>query len=211
MTDHLSSGQLRALLEFAVSIATGDMDAIQRATSAVLALEVSRVAADELVLQSVLTVGWPRTLVAAGIWRHAAGDPELMSAEPASLDIDTRVQRGERTCRAIYGLQYERLRRNVRTLHPALDEWMIADGYGRTLSRPGLALPVRELCTVAQTVVLQTSAQLHSHLRGALRAGATIDQVDVAVSIGVTVLDVDRQAAPRALWHRVRSAWKGTP
>ena len=77
----------------------------------------------------------------------------------------------------------EKLRDNVRALHPAVDAWMITEGYGRTLSRPGLDLMRRELCTVAQTAVLETERQLHSHLRGALNAGADPVQIEGVLSV----------------------------
>ena len=53
--------------------------------------------------------------------------------------------RGEATCAAVYGPFYERLRLNIRALHPALDAWMIVEGYGKVLGRPGLDLARREL------------------------------------------------------------------
>ena len=45
----------------------------------------------------------------------------------------------------IYGDNYAKLRESVRALHPAMDVWMITEGYGRTLGRPGLDLTRREL------------------------------------------------------------------
>jgi hypothetical protein len=50
---------------------------------------------------------------------------------------------------------------------------MIVEGYGKVLGRPGLdAGDVRELCIVALLAVAGRAAQLYSHLRGALNAGA---------------------------------------
>jgi 4-carboxymuconolactone decarboxylase len=79
---------------------------------------------------------------------------------------------------------YERLRLNVRDLHPALDSWMVVDGYGKVLGRPGLDLQRRELCIVAACAAMGQDRQLHSHLRGALNVGvepsalrATLDAI----------------------------------
>jgi 4-carboxymuconolactone decarboxylase len=80
-------------------------------------------------------------------------------------------ERGEQTCAAVYDGMYEKLRLNVRDLHPALDSWMVVDGYGKVLSRPGLDLPRRELCIVAACAAMGQDRQLHSHLRGALNVG----------------------------------------
>ena len=38
---------------------------------------------------------------------------------------------------------------NIKALHPALDTWMIVDGYGKVLGRPQLDLARRELCVIA--------------------------------------------------------------
>ena len=103
--------------------------------------------------------------------RAPASDPD---AEYTNVAEWTR--RGEETCALVYGDNYRKLRDNVRELHPALDLWMITEGYGRTMARPGLDLLRRELCVVAQTAVLEAPRQLHSHLRGSLNAGATISR-----------------------------------
>ena len=88
------------------------------------------------------------------------------------------TRRGEETCARIYGDNYRKLRENIKELHPAMDLWMVTEGYGRTMARPGLDLLRRELCTVAQMAVLEAPRQLHSHLRGALHAGGSFEQVD---------------------------------
>ncbi|MEE8267338.1 MAG: carboxymuconolactone decarboxylase family protein, partial [Gemmatimonadales bacterium] len=153
------------LVDFAAAIATGHDDHLRVSAERALARHVPAVWIDELVLQSVLMVGWPRALMAMGVWRSVAGD----DAPDHDADADYVAaaawhSRGEETCRVVYGENYQKLRDNVRRLHPALDAWMITEGYGRTLSRPGLDLVRRELCTVVQTAVLNTPHQLHSHL-----------------------------------------------
>ena len=135
-------------------------------------------AIEEIILQSYLFAGFPRALNAARTWRTVSGtaapdrDPESDAA-----DLNVWRKQGIRTCEIVYGDSYERLRRNIRTLHPALDEWMIVDGYGKVLSRPGLDLLTRELCVVAACAVAGQQRQLHSHMRGAINAGAGSDEV----------------------------------
>ena len=107
-------------------------------------------------------------------------------------------------CRTIYGENYEKLRGNVRALHPALDAWMVTEGYVRTLSRPALDLIRRELCTVVQTAVLDTPHQLHSHLRGARNAGATEEQIDAALQVVGPELTRDRWNDVKRLWSAIR-------
>jgi 4-carboxymuconolactone decarboxylase len=54
---------------------------------------------------------------------------------------------------------------------------MIVDGYGKVLSRPGVDLRTRELCVVAACAVSGQQRQLHSHLHGALNAGASAGEI----------------------------------
>jgi 4-carboxymuconolactone decarboxylase len=99
---------------------------------------------------------------------------------------------------------YDRLRVNIRELHPALDAWMIVEGYGKVLSRPGLDLKRRELCVVAACAVLEQDRQLHSHLHGALNAGATTAEVDETLAAVGDMLDARTRERVAHLWSRVR-------
>jgi 4-carboxymuconolactone decarboxylase len=199
----------RSIITLAAAIADGDPHQLDARVKEAIAAGTPPLAVDELLLQSVLTVGWPRALVAAGAWRAAIGKP----AENGADDLDYAAhadwtRRGERTCAAIYGDHYASLRANVRALHPALETWMVTEGYGRTLSRPGLDLKTRELCTVAQTAVLGTPRQLHSHLLGALRAGATFEEVEATLDVTDPMLRQVQRDQVAVLWQRVRTAWK---
>ena len=197
-----------ALVRLAAAVAAGDESALRLGMESVLAAKVDPAWVEELLLQSILMVGYPRALVAFGIWRQVSGT----SAPPADADADyTRLAeweaRGVKTCATVYGDNYEKLRRNVRSLHPAVDRWMLVEGYGRTLGRPGLDLRRRELCTVAQTAVLCTHRQLHSHLRGALHGGATFAQVESTLSAAHPMVTDSEWAAIEQLWVAVRAGW----
>jgi 4-carboxymuconolactone decarboxylase len=140
--------------------------------------EVDPVAVEEIILQSYLFAGFPRTLNAMRVWRSVSkrSAPAREPAESAS-DLDTWRERGEETCEIVYGASYEKLRKNVLDLHPVLEDWMIVDGYGKVLARPGVDLRTRELCVVAACAVSGQQRQLHSHLYGALNAGAPVGEV----------------------------------
>lgn len=198
----------RALVVLAAAIAQGEMSGIRDRTDEAVTAGVPAAWADELLLQSVLMVGWPRALQAAGVWRKAM--PEIAADDDISNDYARHtewLERGEETCRRIYGDNYARLRENVRGLHPALDLWMVTDGYGRTLSRPGLDLVRRELCIVAQTAVLNTPRQLHSHLLGALRAGAEIATLEAALGAVNPFVSYDDWKSVKELWDQVQDSW----
>jgi 4-carboxymuconolactone decarboxylase len=172
-----------AVIGFASATALGDERRLAARSRHALVVAVPPVWMDELLLQSVLMVGYPRALVAAAVWRQVSGIRAPATDQSFAESGELWRQRGEETCGVVYGANYQRLRENVRALHPALDAWMITEGYGRVLSRPGLDLMRRELCTIAQIAVLGSPHQLHSHMRGALHAGATPGMVAAVLAI----------------------------
>ena len=138
---------------------------------------------EEMLISSVLYIGFPRALVAMAEFRRLAPVP-APGAEAADYERWPEWRsRGEEACRVVYGSHYEQLRHNVRALHPALEQWMIVDGYGKTLSRPGLDLTRRELCSVAMLIPQMAPRQLLAHLRGALNAGAPPAQIDEVLAL----------------------------
>jgi len=173
----------RALLRLAAAVAGGrDEMLAERAREAVEA-HVPAIWVDELLLLSMLMVGWPRALGAAAVWRRESSVRAPATDASASETLETWRLRGEALCRVVYGSNYERLRENVRALHPALDAWMVRDGYGMVLSRPGLDLVRRELCVIAQTAVLEAGPQLLSHLKGAMNAGADTSLLEGTIEL----------------------------
>jgi 4-carboxymuconolactone decarboxylase len=200
--------QTRELVRFAAAIAQGDEPDLRERVRAVRLAQVPIVWVEELLLQSILMCGYPRALVALAVWRKFSGvKPPSVDAEASYEAHSEWTRRGEITCAIVYGDNYRKLRDNVRALHPAVDEWMIAEGYGRTLSRPGLDLMRRELCTVAQTAILDTERQLHSHFRGALNAGADPMQVDAVLSVVNPMISFDAWRKVKELWRSVRDGW----
>ena len=98
-------------------------------------------------------------------------------------------------------------RPNVERLHPALDRWMVEEGYGKVLSRGATDERTRELCIVALLGAANHERQLHSHLSGALNVGAAPDSVEEALEVGLARLSNAGDAGRlRALWQRVRSS-----
>jgi 4-carboxymuconolactone decarboxylase len=168
----------RLLVRLAAAIAGADELNMRRVIDEVVAGKVAAEMVEEVILQSYLFAGFPRTLNAARTWRAVSGIPAPEADEPASLrQSDKWESQGEKTCATVYGESYEMLRQNVRSLHPALDMWMITDGYGKVLSRPALDLERRELCIVGACAASSQQRQLHSHFHGALNSGASPDKV----------------------------------
>ena len=194
---------LRHLVRIAGAIAGSPEGQVRTVMSDALD-SVDPVAVEEIILQSYLFAGFPRALNAARAWRAASERPAPADDSEAQIaNLDMWRELGERTCRIVYGDSYERLRENVRELHPALDEWMIVDGYGKVLSRPGVDLKTRELCVVAACAVAGQQRQLHSHLHGALNAGATPGDVGLVLDALADLIARDDLAKYRQLLQKV--------
>jgi 4-carboxymuconolactone decarboxylase len=195
----------RGLVQIAAAIAGSDEGTTREVMEAARG-KVDPQKVDEVILQSYLFAGFPRTLNAARAWRAISGVNAPESDRDAELRNDSDwVARGERTCSIVYGESYEMLRENIRDLHPALDSWMITDGYGKVLSRPGLDLKTRELCIVAACAASGQQRQLHSHLHGALNAGASQAEVDAVLESLSGMLSADDLSRYRSLLAHVAS------
>lgn len=208
MPDRRGLGIAReSLVAISAAIATRDPVEVERALR-IAARVADAAAVDEVLLQSHLFVGFPLAIEAILTWRLAVRRETVddVADDPAEWAV-----RGPRVCRTVYGRNYEKLRANVAALHPDLDRWMVEGGYGRVLGRPQLDLATRELCIVALLAVWDSPRQLHSHLRGALNAGAPDSHVDAAVQVACRYLSAERSAAVRALWSKVRPAPEPTP
>jgi 4-carboxymuconolactone decarboxylase len=190
----------RALVRLAAVVAAGSEQAIREE----IATAHGRAPAawvEELVLQSYLFAGFPRALNAMREWRRY--EPEVVTSSGSS-DADTRFADGVATCSAVYGSMYERLRQNIRALHPSLDEWMITEGYGKVLSRPALDLARRELCVIAACAAGGQDRQLHSHLHGAMNVGVPTKVIEQSLSALSDILGAKRARAVGLLWARVK-------
>ena len=193
---------LRALLAMCAAVGARN--------KAALAITIDQAAAtadpadaEEALLQSYLFVGYPIALQALGMWRERSGH----AAGPASPKEDpaTWRKRGEAVCARVYAGQYDRLRENIARLHPDMERWMLEEGYGKVLGRPGMDLKVRELCIVAVLVGLDAPQQLYSHLRGALNAGATPDEVETTVEIACSHTSLSAKENARKVWRDLKA------
>ena len=195
----------RALVRLSAVVAAGDEPALRVAMAEALPV-IPPLWVEELVLQSYLFAGFPRALNAMREWRRVSGRrAPVEDAGGHFTQAPNWAADGEVTCAHVYGPFYERLRVNIAALHPALDSWMIVEGYGKVLSRPGLDLVRRELCVMAVCAVARQDRQLHSHLHGALHVGATprlVEESLEALRDFMAPADHDRALH---LWSHVRA------
>jgi 4-carboxymuconolactone decarboxylase len=189
----------RLLVRLSAALAAGDPRRLEEVLQR-CSLEADPNEVEEAILQSYLFLGYPAALNALGLWREVSA----RKAGPGAHDPPgSWGERGERVCQIVYGGQYERLRENVRAIHPDMERWMVVEGYGKVIGRPGLSLPTRELCIVALLAVLGAPRQLYSHLRGALNAGAPMEGVEAALGEAGVFQDQEGRRTAREVWKRV--------
>jgi 4-carboxymuconolactone decarboxylase len=197
--------ETRAIVRISAVIAAGSEAQVRDELEAGASVASSAVI-DEVILQSYLFAGFPRALNAARAWRALQPAAPAGVTEPAAGDsLERWRERGEDTCRVVYGDSYDKLRENVRELHPDLDEWMIVDGYGKVLGRPGLDLKRRELAVVAACAATGQQRQLHSHLHGALNAGASEPEIAATLAAISDLLPDGGAAGYRHLLDRIHA------
>jgi 4-carboxymuconolactone decarboxylase len=208
--------QTDALVRVAAALAHGTVADLKARFAAARAARVPDLWVEELLLQSTLVVGYPRALVAFGVWRASraggaaredegdGGDGGDGAEDLAHEDWQAWAARGAAVCREVYGRAYHKLLVNLRALHPALEDLVLVDAYGKVIGRPGLDLKRRELCTVATIAVLDAAEQLHSHLRGALNTGASPEEVEAVLATVDADLDAERRRVAHEQWADVK-------
>ena len=87
---------------------------------------------------------------------------------------DERLDRGRELAELHLG---EGVVERWRSVNPDMEELTSAFGFGDLWSRPGLSRRDRSLVAMAITATLRASPQVGWHVRGALHAGVTPDEV----------------------------------
>src|ERR1043166_9847952 len=111
-----------ALVRLAAAVAPRDVSQLQERLAAAQAAGVPPLWIDELLLQSMLVVGYPLTLVAFGVWREVAGPAARVghAAEPlAHEDWQAWAGRGAAGGRAGDGGAHPKLLLHPRAPPPA--------------------------------------------------------------------------------------------
>ena len=172
-----------ALVTLSAAIAAADAGAVEREAERALAAGVSPAALYEATLQSYLFVGFPRAIEAFFAVRPVLERAGWAAPPAAPADGERWRRDGDALCRRVYGRNFEKLLATMRGLSPDLAEWMILQGYGMTLSRPGLGAADREYAVVAILTVTRMWRQLRSHVIGAIHVGGTRAGVREAIGL----------------------------
>lgn len=157
------------------ALVIGDEPVARAAMEALGAAAAGRAFA-ERVLMVHLFAGFPRQIVALQTWRNVLEEqrhpaPSLREAPPSDPSA------GRATFDAIYGDVAPIVLERLRALAPILPRLILDHAYGRILARPGLSVRDRELASVGALAVTDTPEQLQSHIRGAIRNGASHEAV----------------------------------
>ncbi len=184
------------LTESIVSLITAATLAVKPATRNELAsylrtIEEKKLASGEqlyeVFLQTYLFAGFPAALESVRILEKVFGTVHTgltKIEEQIAVEYLQFMQRGDALYKTIYADNATRVRDELLRLSPDLATWALVEGYGKTLSRPGLESKIRELCIVAQLTQLGWERQLYSHLLGARNTGASLEEITEAIRIG---------------------------
>lgn len=181
------------------AVAAGHDDDMVPLFSLALAEGVSGIALAEIALQTYLFAGYPRAINGLMALRSVTPRHRPRREDPTPSLAVCR-ERGETLCATIYGSHYQRLRTNIEALHPDLDRWMVDEGYGRVLSRPGVHVIDRELAALSALVVLGVDRQVRSHLAGSRHVGAEDAEIAAVLAQCQLFTSEDNVARAGALW-----------
>lgn len=171
-TEHILS---RVTAFFAGAITFASPVCITQSITTAQRFGIPRQTLYEIVLQSYLFLGFPRMLSAMDTlnqaWPDTTPQPSLLAPVTANEGQEWHDS-GIKLCEQVYQQNYSALKRRVEGMSPELFRWMIIEGYGKVLSRPGVDIIDRELAIVAMLMIEQREPQLYSHIKGALNVGA---------------------------------------
>jgi 4-carboxymuconolactone decarboxylase len=172
-----------AVSALAYALAPGNLDRLGDLLPQVVPQPLPPEVAYEIVLQSLLFFGYPQALEAAKIFSHSmatSGNLRWRQADDLTDSASIR-RRGEQLCSLVYRGNHQRLIDNVQSVSPELADWMVADAYGKVLSRPGPTALEREIASIVFLVCSGHPVQLYSHVRGARNLGAARDEIEAAI------------------------------
>ena len=112
---------------------------------------------------------------------------------------------------AIFGAQEERILDRLAALDPDLMTYIRDFAYDTVYERPGLDLKTKELLASVLLVSLGSPDELRTHLRGALRAGATEQEVREALLLCIPYLGFPRTVAAFSQLQNLLERQKKTP
>ncbi len=175
------SRRVRLLSFFSAAIAVAQQDSILECLRFFKGSDFDHQAVYETILQSYLFLGFPRMIEAAIYHSEVYGPPPAGNNKAiksiSSEESEKWFKEGMSLCKQVYGRNYDKLEKRFVEISPDMFRWMVIEGYGKVLSRPGLNSIERELAEVAALIVDRRERQLLSHILGSLNVGADIELI----------------------------------
>lgn len=151
----------------------------------------------ETILQVHVFAGFPRLVEVYGVLANEGGLGHLEAEEV--LGESDQHARGRALFERIYQRDSEKIRRMLVAGHPDFANWIEGHAYGRILARPGLEPAQRELLACAALAVLGQERQLASHVRGAVRCGASSEAVRATIESVADLAGAERAESARTI------------
>lgn len=192
------------LVRLAVAVVMNDRAGLARFAQAHGGAPSDDAGLRETLLQCHLFCGMPRTIAALDALKDAG--LTLTPAPPSEASAKERDRDGAALFDEIYGGGADAVRAHLETLDPTFARWVAEHAYGRVLARPGLDAPTRELVAVACLAATGHDRQLASHARGAVRCGATPEDVARVLEVIGPALRPDRLTRARDVVARFARA-----
>ncbi len=186
----------RRLVRFFAACVLGDWDEVRALRRAVPEGEPDR-RWREAVLMVHVFAGFPRGVEAHDVLAGLGG-----LGVPDEDELTEPTQGGAELFARIYGDATEDVRALLHRHHPLNARWILEHAYGRVLCRPGLTADRRELLACAALACLGQDRQLASHARGAVRCGASAEEVADVVDAVADLASPARIEAARAIVQR---------
>ncbi len=192
--------KLERLAQLFTAIVVGDWPALREVRLAAPPGEPDR-GWREALLQAHVFAGFPRVVEALDVLEEAGGLGPLGRDE--ALAEAEQPERGRELFERIYAEHAPRVRAFLERGHPDFARWIEGHAYGRILSRPGLGAAERELLAVCALAALAQERQLVSHVRGALRCGASAADVKAVLGACRALIGPERCDAALRIAQRV--------
>jgi 4-carboxymuconolactone decarboxylase len=167
------------------AMAAKDEKAIRLIMQWALDSNISNRTINEIILQSHLFLGFPAMIEASRLFaelNHRKHNRNHLPTAYNSKMCRAWNNDGLKKIRKIYGTAFDRLVSYINSFSPQVLTWMINDGYGQVLSRPGASFKLREISVVATLTVTSYKNQLSAHIRGALNLGVQPDLIERTIN-----------------------------
>ena len=174
-----SSKELILLVILAASISTDDLNKIDSALKKLKIAKVNALKIYETILHCYLFCGFPAVIESLKLFKKEFENFKLNSSP---YNVQKFKKYGKINCKLVYKNNYKKLIDNMQYLSPDIKEWMIIEGYGKVMNRPGLSMLEREFVTVSILSTRFYKDQLHSHIKGCLNLNASYVNVKYILS-----------------------------